>query len=786
MWAVAAVLLAAWIASRDVVAQDVLDGKVIRAIEIEGLERVAESEVLGRLRVRVGTRYNREALSLEAGRLFAQGQFHRIWGPYVESYQDGVRIRFRVEEKPRVQIVRFRGRSALSESDLLGGTPPMRTREGDLYNEYLVTQDEETIREKYLAEGYLFVEVRHSARETTRGLEVTFDITEGTKVRVSEIRFVGNRAFSSGELLSLMRTREWDVFLFGLWRSGYYKHDDLQVDIVQLKRHYRSHGYLDVEIEPDDLELEKTNDERLVLQIRIDEGEQYVFRGYRFRGNKVFADRTLRDLTTSPIGKPFNAERMEVDRQAILDYYKDRAYIFADAREEYVDSFDRNDLYIVFDVEENNEIYIDKIKVRGNIKTQDRVIRRELEFYPGERVDKSKLDKSRSNLARLGIFQDISYAYEDSDLPSSKDLVVNVHEADSGQLIVGFGVTSGFGLIGNFQYSKRNFDMLDWPESFYDLTSAFTGAGQTLNLTAQPGTHHSRYRATFIEPYLFDTRNALSLTAQKLDLLREDWEEGRLRFEPMISHAFDFDRDLSIFFGIRFVEVEITDLEPDAPPDAFEVEGHTTVVSTEVGMRYDKRLIEPFEGPFDGHRERISYSLAGEFLGGDVDYHSVHLSQDLYFPLYTHREGNYHHVIAFKNRFGWRKSIDTGEEIPLFERFYLGGPQDVRGFRYRGLGPHQNGEPVGGTQELWGNLEYSFPIFQKLLRGVVWLDWGDLAPVTDFRLAEMRYAAGGGVRINFPFFGGRPLPIGLYFGTPISKERGDEARVFLFTIGDSF
>jgi outer membrane protein insertion porin family len=760
-------------------------GKLIRKISIEGLERTPESEVLGRMRIRVGERYDAVAVEQEAGRLFALGKFDRVLGPFVSEFEDGVEVRFTVIEKPLISRVRFRGRKELKESDLLGGTVPVRTREGDLFNRYVAIQDEETIREKYLAAGYLFVEVHHEVRKIARGVVVTFQISEGRRVRVREVRFIGNRSIPDGDLLDLMTTREKDFWFLGLVRSGYFNYRVLQTDTVAIKRHYRRLGFLDARVEPDDIALDP-DQERMVVTIRIDEGPQYVFHGYRFSGNTVFSDQVLHDLTTAPVGKSYNEERMETDRQAILNYYRDRAFIFATVERKFAFAESGTYVYIRFEIKENNEIHIDQVRVKGNLLTQDKVVRRELEFYPGEKIDNSKLLKSRSNLARLGIFQDINFSYEPTGTPSSRDLIVNVAEAGRGQIIFGVGVTNHFGVVGNLQITMRNFDIFDWPSSYYEIPDAWTGAGQTLHLIARPGTRFSRYRVTFVEPYLFDTRNGLSLTFQSLDILREDWEEGRTGFQPEIIHRFAHDDDLAIRFNARISEIKVSDVEIGAPDDAFAAEGHTTVVGVGVGMDYDKTLEEPFELPHDGHRESISYSHVGTVLGGDIDYHSVHASQDLYFPIYTHRDSHYHHVIAFKTRYGVMKPLDETDTIPIFERFFLGGPNDVKGFNFRGLGPHQRREPTGGTAELWGTLEYSFPIFQRLLRGVVFVDYGNLAMLANFRMDQMRYSAGGGVRISFPFLGGQPLPIGLYFGKPLQSEDGDEERLFLFTIGNAF
>jgi len=767
------------------VSGSVVAGSPIRRIQVDGLGRTPESEVLGRMRIRVGERYDAEAVELEAGRLFALGKFERVLGPFVSEFQDGVAVRFEVTEKPLVYRVQLSGRESISETDLVSGVPALRTREGELFNGYLAQQDEETIREKYLEKGYLFVQVAHETSVSARGISVAFLITEGSRVRIRDVRFVGNRSVPDGDLLSLMRTREKDFWYFGLVRPGFFNYQDLQFDTVSIKRHYRSLGFLDARAETSEVRLDP-DQERMVVTIRIDEGPQYTFRGYRFTGNSVFADRILRDLCSSPVGKPYSEDRMEADRQTVLDYYKDRAFIFAEVERFFVFAETGTDVYIRFDIVENNEIHINQVLIRGNRKTEDRVVRRELEFYPGERIDHSRLVKSRSNLARLGIFEDIGYSYEPTGTPGSRDIVVNVDEAGRGQIVFGIGVTNHFGVIGNLQITLRNFDLFDWPDSIYDIPEAWTGAGQFLHLIARPGTRFSRYQVTFIEPYLFDTPNALSLTFQSLDIFREDWDEGRTSFQPMLTHHFDFDRDLSISLGARLSEIELSDLDDSAPSDARDVEGHTTVIGLSVGMEHDKALFEPFEGPYDGHRESLAYDYVGGFLGGDVDYHAAHLEQDLHFPLYTHRDGNYHHVIAFKARYGWMQPFDSSDEVPIFDRFFLGGPNDVKGFDFRGLGPHEGREPIGGTTELWGTLEYSFPIFRKVLRGVVFLDYGNLADVSDLRLDRTRYSAGGGLRINFPFLGGQPLPIGVYFGETIHEEVGDERRRFLWTIGNAF
>ena len=800
--------------------QSPLSGKLIRKITIEGLDKTPQAEILGRLQFRIGERYNPDAVEGEAAKLFALGKFKRVLGPYESKYEDGVAIRFVVVEKPLVYKINYQGIAQLSESNLYSSGPSLRLQEGDLFNEYLISQDEQTIRQKYLKEGFLFVEIDHVVESTTRGVIVSFIVSEGNRVQVEEIRFSRNAeeaapkaaeeaapkaaeeaapkaaeeaapkalAFSASELLDNMTIRPKGFWILDLFSPGYFNHKELQQDIVKLKKFYRSHGYMDVQIEPQAIDILPEKD-GLTIDILIDEGELYVFDGYLFTGNTVFSEQVLSDLTKATPGLQFDQEKLDRDQKAILDYYKDRAYLFARVTPRFVHSLDTPSMRVRFAIEENNEIHINKIKVEGNLRTQDRVIRRELEFYPGEKIDNSRLVKSHSNLSRLGIFQRINYSYEPTTQPSYRDVVVDVDEVPNfGNFMFGFGLSGGHGLFGNFQLTKKNFDIFDTPESLYDLRTSFIGAGQTLSLNLSPGTIWSRYQVTFIEPYLMDTRNSLRLNFRSIKWWRRRWEERHTGFLPSISHAFDFDRDLRARFGARIGNVKIDNVSvgEDGPPAPAEVvEGSTGIIGLNLGMAYDKLLYRPYEGPYDGHKETVDYEFAAGFFGSELEYHKIRVGQSLCFPVYEQEDGN-HHVVAFKANLGLIEPFGDTDELPIFERFFLGGPQTVKGFSYRGLGPHDQGVPIGSTSQIWGTLEYGFPIFEQMLRGVVFLDYGNLQELSDFRFEEMRYVVGVGARLNFPLLGGIPIPIGLFLGTPLKHQPDDETKFFLFSIGNIF
>ena len=768
--------------------------KIIRKIGIQGLVRESEGELLSRFKIRIGEVYEPDRVSEEAGNLYRLGKFRKIDLPQVTEFEDGVAITFVVEERPLVDSVTFQGRSALSESHLTTSPPSLQTKPGGFFNEAHANQDRESILGKYVEEGYVFAEVKVEITDAPRGKKVAFTIEEGSCVRIREVRFVGNKAVSSSVLLGIVETRERDFWFFGLLRSGIYKADVLEEDLARIELYYQRDGYFDAKAEVQELMFDAAK-EKLTVVFRIHEGPRYTFRGYQLRGNAVFTDQTLTELTTARAGQPFNADAMEKDQQVITNYYRDRAYIFAQVKPNRIFSLEGQDVTVRIDIEEKNAIYIEEIRVRGNAHTLDEVIRRELEFYPDERVEWSRFSKSRSNLNRLQIFQNVDFAFEEGSSPSQRNVVVKVEEGSSGYVNLGFGLTSDLGIIGDFTFVQRNFDITDIPGSFSlsEFGDSFKGAGQTLRIMVRPGTKRSLYNFTFIEPYIFGTRNALQLTAYKRILNQNDYLEDHNAFAPRISHAFEFDRDFVFSLGSRIEEVRVYDIEDDAVQDAKDAAGYSTVIALNTSVSYDKVLYGLLEGPYEGTKHVLGFEYGGGPLGGDVDFYKTDVTDEFYFPIYTIGAAfqSYHHVLLLKNHFGFIEPHSGMDDVPIFERYYLGGPNTVRGFRPLGLGPHEHHDPLGGAATLWGNLEYELPIVHDLrtrfaLSAVAFLDYGNLSPdMSTFTLSEMRLSLGGGLRINFPFLG-QPIPIGLYLGYAIKKEDEDRTTLFLFSVGTPF
>jgi outer membrane protein insertion porin family len=357
-------------------------------------------------------------------------------------------------------------------------------------------------------------------------------------------------------------------------------------------------------------------------------------------------------------------------------------------------------------------------------------------------------------------------------------------------VVVGGGISSNDGLVGQFRLSFGNFDIADLPESFGDLLSgnAFVGAGQKLLLSWQPGTEYQQARVMFADPYIFDTQYSFSIDFFLYERERDHHDEDRSGVRLAIGKNLT-DR-LSARLLLRMEEVDIDDLSSSAAPDVVAVAGKNDVHSLSLKMFYDHtdrpRL------PSEGYSLSGSVEVAGGFLGSDWSFVKGELGGAYYHPLFETGDGR-KHVLGFGLNVGAVDATGGDDVVPLFERFYAGGRNSVRGFGYRGLGPTQGDTEVGGEFSVVANVEYTFPIYQmveqgqpfEVLRGVLFVDVGKVAyDLNDIGDAKWRSAAGFGFRLSLPALGS--VPIALDFGFPLSKEDGDDTQVFSFSMATSF
>ncbi|MFN0057479.1 MAG: outer membrane protein assembly factor BamA [Planctomycetota bacterium] len=791
---------------------EVSDAPIIREIVLEGLKRLGNGIVSAGLRVKVGDRYDPELLDSEYERLFAGGEFVFIEPPVVTPVENGVNVRIVFVEKNRIADVRMDGFKHIDRARI---KDVRLTKPGGLMSQYDIESDRQRLLEIYREKGYLFAEItmRHeqidAPTERLRRLYrekpdlfpevlnpddlrtlgpfvvVIFEAHEGPHVTIASVQFHDNSAFDDAELTKLMATRPRSLF-FGIPQTGYFVAEQFELDLDRLRVHYVSHGFFDVKVAAEDFAFNRERT-RLYLGIRVVEGPRYsVSRiDVEVDGPGVFPMSVLREQIHFSPQTIFDGTKLEEDRLRLQRLYADNAYIDARVKLNPSVAFDRNEVAVIFEITEGEEFYVEAIEFRGNEETRDIVLRRELTIFPGEKFKYSEIADSQSNLYRTGYFGEVRPIPEPGSTPGQKNLIFDVKEVVTGRFLFGVGISSGQGVLGNVALSKKNFDFTDVPDSFFDIPNAFTGGGQTLLLEASPGDRLSRYRATFIEPHIMNTDYSLGLRAYKIDSLREQFRDDRLGFETSLGRSFGRERRFRTELAHRFEVVDIRDVDFDAAPDVFRAEGSTRISSLVSQTTYDRRTYRYPLGPVSGWQTGLTYEYGGGFMGGELDFSRLELELNTHLNLYSVDDKNFY-LLQFRNVGSWIEEHHNTPEVPIYERYYLGGAKRLRGFRYNGVGPQFNRDPLGGNARHHGSLQFSSPIIEDTIRSLLFVDYGNLSTDLDgYRLDDYRFAVGAGVLINLNLLG-QQIPITLSWAEAVRKEEDDRTRQFLFDIGFGF
>jgi outer membrane protein insertion porin family len=750
------------------------EGKIVREIVFKGLRRIPGNLIRQKIVTKAGEPFSRQRVTADINRLHAWGKFTGDIRVEIADLRDGVRLIFLLTEREPIKKIVFEGRESIRRSVL---EEDLATKPGKLLNPYLLSLDRRGIARKYLEKGYLFVQVSSRVRPVKGGVEVVFKIDEGPEVRVERIRFLGNASIRRKDLLKVMETKE--RRFFGLIASGDFQREKLERDLDVLTRYYRSQGYLDarVMLENISFNLEKT---RVSIDIRAVEGVRYRIRSIRFQGNTVIPDTVLREKIALKDDGPFLGDALTRDLRALTKAYSEKAYIFTRVNFQVAYLSEPGWLNLTFDVKESEKIRIGKVEFQGNIKTRDDVIRRKLSFYPGEYFNSTRLDESFARLYRMRYFENIELDFEDGRIPNEKNMIMRFKEAQTGSFLLGAGLSSTVGFFGNIVFTQRNFDITDVPKSWNDFLdgTAFVGAGQNLTIQLQPGKIRSRYRISFAEPYFLGFPVVFSTNIFIYDRDRGDYTEGRIG--GSMGFGYRLTKDSVVDLTYRLERVYIYDIESDAIADVVEVSGRTMLASAKLGYRVNKNKVDRYFVYYGGYGYSVHYEIGSEYLGSDVEFNRVELSFNAQTTLFRWPE-DYKHVIGIRGLAGWQRPFGKTDEMPLFERFYAGGPRTIRGFEYRSVGPQEDDEPIGGDAIVVGSLEYGYPIFKDILRGIFFVDTGMVAEEFDeLDLERFRISAGFGFRIKVPIF---PAPVALDFGFPLKEEPEDDHQMFSFTLG---
>ncbi len=779
-------------------------GQIIVSIDVAGNRRVSKLDVLTYLRQRVGQPFTPDTLTQDVRELWNSGFFDDVEVD-LERRDDGVSLRFVVRERPSIAAVEFEGNEEIDAEDL---TEAIEVKANTILSQPAVRRSIQKIRDMYAEQGYFLAEVKSEVvPQKNNEVVVRFLIEEHGQVSVRRITFIGNEHIPDEELREVMFTGNAGFFAFG--SGGPFRQDAFERDIAVISALYYDRGFLSVTINTPRVML--TPDRNgIEVSITIDEGPRFRIRQLRVyeRGpndqevEPINGRRNLRMMVRAKSGDFFNRAELLEDLGAIRTLYRDHGFANVEANPQTRLDPDSQEVDVVVPIERGPLVHFERIEVRGNTKTRDKVIRREMEVSEGEQFSETKLEDSRKRITALGFFERVDISTEEGSAPDKVTVYIEVSERPTGTFQVGAGFSSIENFIATAQVQQAN----------------FFGNGQSLSLQAQVSGLRQLVNLRFYEPYFLDSKFSASI-----DLY------DQLRIFNDFSQS---SRGGSLTFGYPLVEPELTaSLAYTLENDEVSTQTQSTFLGTSSAVSVFTRL--PLANLFNAgltssirpaltydNRDNRLFPTSGIYLRGSSEWAAEQLGSENEFL--RHRfVGRFYYPLGAG--FVLKLNTEAGhvtspkqEGVPIFARFFLGGILDVRGFRFRSIGPRvylntstdPNSAPIpfganiGGNLMYFQNLELEFPIVEKVgIRGVLFTDAGnawnleqnycansgvrfaETSPCFDGleSLADMRTSWGFGIRWFSPLG-----PLRFEWGFPFDPLPYEESRVFEFTIGNFF
>lgn len=770
-------LLAAALPTQFTFAQEAETYPIINRIiiEFDGFRSTSDQYVLGNVQLRPGMNYNPALLDQSIRALYSTGYFEFVEARVDKVQDQTIDLVFELVSKYTIERIRFLGNDRYTDSRL---ATKAEVETGSSLDEYLVSVGADNIAAYYIEKGFPDVEVdyRIERDEQTGYAVVSYDIDEGGKVRIDEIFFEGNEAFSDKKLLKQLETNKhgWLSWLTG---SGRLDEKKFKEDLTILRKFYRDSGYLDCEINEEKVSIDFVESDEIVITIPLVEGQLYYLGDFSVENATVYTtDELLKELRLEK-GDPFSPQGVDDAAIAIRDYYTSSGYLNTRVRAERVPNMETRQIDVVFRVRESEKFYVESINVEGNTKSKSRVIIRELALTPGDIFDLRRMDVSERRLKNIGFFDDVRLNPEPTNIPGRKDLGITVREGRTGSFTFGAGFGSVESFVMYFEVLQSNFDLFNW-------RSGFQGDGQKFRFRASAGTTSNQVLIGFEEPWLFEQRLAFGVEIYRTesDYNSADYNELRTGFELYLRRRLFELVEARLSYRLELVDIFDVAGTPgvDDPgvADVFE-EGEGEDLVSKVGLTFLRDTRETLIFTRKGQRSSLKFEYAG--IGGDINYHKMEGRTAQFIPTFD----AYEQSLSIIARAGNVSPFGQSDIVPFYDRFYLGGPDTLRGFDYREVGNRDDDDPnesVGGNSYALVSLEYGFRIAEPLGL-VVFYDWG-FVNENDFDFSMSEYADNWGVGARIMLMGS---PLKLDLGIPITSPEGaGGGSQFNFSFGTRF
>ena len=717
----------------------------IARIEFKGNRKIESSVIKQVLKSAVGDILTEAELSTDIKAIFKLGYFDDVTAE-VTDIAEGKVIAFIVVEKPMITEIRINGNKVLKKDEIEG---VMSVRNRQTVNPEKLKADTEKIKTLYDSKGFYNAEIRYAIeKDGERDVRVVISIIENEKLFIRNIAFEGNRTFTTKELKNMMTTNEWGIFHF-FTDSGLLKKDQLKQDVGKIKAFYLNNGFINAQVGEPEISYDR---EGITIKIPVSEGKQFRVGKVAITGDELQIPRA--DL----LAKLQIKKKDFYDREAIMkdmDYLtqacNDEGFANADIAPRTEPQEKTQTVDVTYEITKRKPVYFNRINITGNTKTRDKVIRRELSVVEGDLYSRTKLKKSYMALNRLRFFEEIDFQAEKGPDETLTDVNIQVKEKPTGMFSIGAGYSAIDHAVVSAQVSQQN----------------LFGRGQILSLKASIGANSQLYDLSFIEPWLFD----MPLWS-KLELwnLYRQYDSYRLDTKGFgATLGYPLWQYVTGYVGYRLSVDDVNNVLDTASYYIKKQAGETT--SSGVTLSVTRDSTDDVMFPSTGSKNSASVEHTGGILLGDVSFTRYGMTSSWFFPLPLDT------VFGVRGRIGYMQP-NEGKEVPIFERYYLGGINSLRGLREVGPKDPVTGDVIGGLTMLNFNVEYVFPLIKNAgMKGLVFFDTGN-SWESGYHLGDMRKTAGVGVRWYSPIG-----PLRLEWGYVLDRKEGESASRWEFTIG---
>ena len=725
--------------------------KIILSIEVEGNKRIESDAILRTIETQVQDIVNSDRLSADLSRIYKMGYFEDV-RVVQEKLDTGVKIIFKVEEKPSVRKILFEKNHVYEDEKL---REAIHTSTGSILNIFKIKEDVKRIEQLYKTKNYHNCEISYKVESLKHNqADIVFHIDEGEKLKIENISFEGNRHFDDKDLKKRMQIKE-KGFFHWITSSGDLDRNELERDVIRIESFYKNNGFIDAKVSEPEIEFKEDS---ISIDFKVEEGIQFTIGKIDFKGDLIFPRSEIKEKIEIQESGLYNRELIRKGVFDLTDAYANKGFANADIAPEIDKHPEKGIVDVTLRIKKGSPVYFERILISGNTKTRDKVIRRQLKVYEQGLYSKEDIQRSMRNLKRLDYFEKVNLEPVKGSEENTMNLNVEVKEKSTGAFTFGGGYSSDTELFGLISVRERN----------------LFGRGQVAEVKAEVSEESNKFMLSFTEPWLFDIPLKAGLDLynweKEYDYYDKDSRGGALKFSYPI---FDYTR-----MGIKY---EYEDFEISNVDELYtSVDKGTYVTSSLMPfISWDSRdrVFVPTEGSF----HKVSVEYAGGPLGGEIDFVKYYAETGWYFPLFWKFTGVLHAEGGYLD-----DQTNNDTEID-YERFYLGGINSIRGFDSGDIDATPEGqlEERGGEQYIQFNAELTFPLAEDLgLSGVVFYDQGDVyADDEDIDLGDNFSSCGAGLRWKSPVG-----PIRIEYGRVIEGHdvESSGSGQWQFTVGAFF